>query len=72
MKSLHAKLAMYERDHLAMEAIRSASKAGFQIRISNKAGQGYWWVYYDGVVVQDNDPADAIFKIYERLEVTVK
>ena len=61
-----------DRDHMAMEALRAASKQGFQIRLSNKAAQGYWWAYYDDHVAQANDPADAILAVYDKLEVTMK
>jgi hypothetical protein len=61
-----------ERDHIAMEALRAASKEGFQIRLSNKAALGYWWAYYDGQVVQANDPAEAVLGIYKTLDVSVK
>lgn len=61
-----------ERDHTAMEALRAASREGFQVRLSNKAASGYWWAYYDGQVMQANDPAEAILGIYKTLEVTVR
>jgi hypothetical protein len=55
-----------------MEALRAASKEGFQIRLSNKAACGYWWAYYDDQICQANDPAEAILGIYKTLEMTVK
>jgi hypothetical protein len=61
-----------ERDHVAMEAMRAASKEGFQIRLSNKASHGYWWCYYDDQICQATDPADAILGIYKTLDMTVK
>jgi hypothetical protein len=61
-----------ERDHVALDALRSASREGFQVRLSNKAALGYWWAYYDSQVCQANDPAEAILGIYKTLDVTVK
>jgi hypothetical protein len=62
----------YEKDHIALDAARSASREGFQVRLSNKAALGYWWAYYDNQVCQAGDPADAILGIYKTLDVTVK
>ena len=61
-----------ERDHIALEALRSASREGFQVRLSNKAAKGYWWAYYDNQIAQATDPAEAILGIYKTLDVTVK
>lgn len=54
-------------DQDAMETLRRMSLEGYQIRLSNKAAQGYWWAYCDGEVSQASDPAEAILKLSRKV-----
>ncbi|MFA5344820.1 MAG: hypothetical protein WC315_00900 [Candidatus Omnitrophota bacterium] len=49
------------KDELAIATLRAYPG---QIRLSNKAGLGYWWCYFDDIVVQANDPTEAILEAW--------
>jgi hypothetical protein len=49
------------RDELAIATLRAYPG---QIRLSNKATRGYWWCYFDEIVVQACDPTEAILEAW--------
>ena len=61
------RLEKAERDHEAMEVLRSFPS----VRLSNKSASGYWWCYVgcddspNWLVRQGADPAEVIWKAQE-------
>jgi hypothetical protein len=49
------------RDELAIATLRAYPG---QIRLSNKGAHGYWWCYFDEIVVQASDPTEAILEAW--------
>ena len=49
------------RDELAIATLRAYPG---QIHLSNKAAHGYWWCYFDEIVVQASDPTEAILEAW--------
>ncbi len=59
---------MLTKDQLAMEVLRALADEGFQVRLSNKISDGYWWAYCNDNVAQANDPAGAILDLICRVQ----